>query len=160
MRLASVVLSCSVALLAACTKADETPAADTAATTVAPPPAAAVSLADMAGTWNVAATPTSGSDTTPTRYTMVTTADTSGWSITFANRPGSSIPLRVVAVDGDSVVTEAGPFESNRRAGVQVTTRTAMRLEGGRLVGMTRASYATTGADTVLMLRTEGTRAQ
>ena len=160
MRLASAALTCSIALLAACTKADETPAADATATTMAPAPAAGVSLADMAGTWNVAATPMSGADTTPTRYTMVTTADSSGWSLTFANRPGSAIPIRVVAVDGDSVMTEAGPFESNRRAGVQVTTRTALRLEGGRVVGTTRASYATTGADTVLMLRTEGTRAQ
>ena len=65
----------------------------------------------------------------------------------------------VCVVDGDSVMTEAGPFESNRRAGVQVSTRSVLRHVDGRLVGTTRASYATTGADSVLMLRTEATRA-
>jgi hypothetical protein len=67
--------------------------------------------------------------------------------------------MRVVSVNGDSIVTEAGPFESVRRKGVQVTTRTALRKVGDRLVGATRARYASTGADTVLILRTEATRA-
>ena len=38
------------------------------------------------------------------------TADTSGWTLTFPNR--KPVPVRVVAVDGDSIVTEAGPYES------------------------------------------------
>ena len=154
------VLSLSLAALlaAACTKPDAVPAADTTAVTQEPA-AAALSLADIAGRWNVASTPETGTDTTPTLYTMTTTAGADGWTIEFVNRPGV-IPMRNVMVDGDSVMTEAGPFESNRRAGVQVSTRSVMRLVDGRLVGTTRASYATTGPDSVLMLRTEGTRAQ
>ena len=154
------VLSLSLAALlaAACTRPDAVPAADTTAVTQEPA-AAALSLADIAGRWNVASTPETGTDTTPTLYTMTTTAGADGWTIEFVNRPGV-IPMRNVMVDGDSVMTEAGPFESNRRAGVQVSTRSVMRLVDGRLVGTTRASYATTGADSVLLLRTEATRAQ
>ena len=154
------VLSLSLAALlaAACTRPDAVPAADTTAVTQEPA-AAALSLADIAGRWNVASTPETGADTTPTLYAMTTTAGADGWTIEFVNRPGV-IPMRNVMVDGDSVMTEAGPFESNRRAGVQVSTRSVMRLVDGRLVGTTRASYATTGADSVLLLRTEATRAQ
>ena len=154
------VLSLSLAALlaAACTRPDAVPAADTTAVTQEPA-AAALSLADIAGRWNVSSTPETGADTTPTLYTMTTTAGADGWTIEFVNRPGV-IPMRNVMVDGDSVMTEAGPFESNRRAGVQVSTRSVMRLVDGRLVGTTRASYATTGADSVLLLRTEATRAQ
>ena len=150
-------LSLALLLVAACTKPDAVPAADTTAVTQEPA-APTLSLADIARRWNVAATPETGADTTPTLYTMTTTAGPDGWNIEFVNRPGQ-IPLRNVVVDGDSVMTEAGPFESNRRAGVQVSTRSVLRHVDGRLVGTTRASYATTGADSVLMLRTEATRA-
>jgi hypothetical protein len=151
-------LSLAALLVAACTRPDAVPAADTTAVTQEPA-AAALSLADIAGRWNVVSTPESGPDTTPTPYTMTTTATTDGWTFEFNNRPGT-VPLRNVMVDGDSVMSEAGPFESSRRAGVQVSTRSVMRLVDGRLVGTTRASYATTGADSVLVLRVEATRAQ
>ncbi len=154
-----LALTCSIALLAACTKPDDTPVPDSGAAGIEPVSAPTMSLADVAGNWDVSATPESGSDMSPTRYTMVATSDMTGWTITFVNRPGQPIPLRVVSADGDSIVTEAGPFESNRRAGVQVTTRSVMRLDGGRMVGSTRASYAVAGPDTMLMLRVEGTRA-
>lgn len=150
-------LSAAALLVAACTKPDAVPAADTTAVTQEPA-APTLSLADMAGRWNVAATPETGADTTPTLYTLTTTAGSDGWTIEFVNRPGT-IPVRNVVVDGDSVTNEAGPFESNRRAGVQVTTRSVMRLVDGRLIGTTRASYATNSADSVLTLRTEATRA-
>ena len=159
MRLGPVALSCTIALLAACTKADQTPAADTTATSVAPAPAAALSLADLAGTWNVVSVPESGTDTAPTRYTMVMTPDTTKWSFTFAARPGETIPVRVIAVDGDSLVTEAGPFESARRKGIQTTTRTVLRMQGDRLVGSTLARYAMRDEDQTLVLRVEATRA-
>lgn len=151
-------LSLSLVLLAACTKAEQAPAADTTAAMTAEPAAATVSFADFAGRWNVRSTPETGTDTTPTLYTLTATPGADGWSIEFAKRPGA-IPMRNVMVDGDSVMSEAGPFESARRAGVQVSTRSVMRLVDGRLVGTTKANYATTGADSVLMLRVEGTRA-
>lgn len=154
-----LALSCSIALLVGCAKTDRDAATDTAAGTTEMAPAATISLAEVAGKWNVTSKPESGTDTTSTRYTLNATSDLSGWTMTFAARPGQPVAMRVVAVEGDSIVTEAGPFESVRRKGVQVTTRTALRKDGDRLVGTTRARYASTGADTVLILRTEGTRA-
>jgi hypothetical protein len=152
--------TCCVAGLVACTTADrDDVATDTAAgATDTAPAASTIALADLAGTWNVTARPESGTDTSTTRYTMTATSDTSGWTIRFPNRP-QPVAVRIVAVQGDSIVTEAGPFQSVRRQNVQVTTRNVLRREGDRLVGSTRARYQTTGSDTVLVLRTEATRA-
>ena len=154
-----LALSCSIALLVACAKTDREAATDTAAGTTEMAPATTISLADVAGRWDVTSKPESGTDTTSTRYTLNATPEMSGWTTTFAARPGQPVATRVVSVDGDSIVTEAGPFESVRRKGVQVTTRTVLRKVGDRLIGTSRARYASTGADTVLILRTEGTRA-
>jgi hypothetical protein len=64
-----------------------------------------------------------------------------------------------VSTSGDSIIVDAGPFESVRRDGVTVRTRAAYRIEGDRMIGTTVARYETSGADSVLRLRTEGTRA-
>jgi hypothetical protein len=61
-------------------------------------------------------------------------------------------------VDGDSIVSESGPFESVLRKGVQVNTRVVSRLQDGKLVGRTTARYQVSGADTVAHLNFEGTR--
>ena len=87
---------------------------------------------------------------------LVATADTSGWTLTAPKR--KPIPVRVTAVSGDSIVTEAGPFESLILKGVQVTTRAVYRLQGGKLVGTTEARYAMGGRDSVAHRPTEGTR--
>jgi hypothetical protein len=44
---------------------------------------------------------------------------------------GKPVPVRVVAVAGDSIVTDAGPYQSFVRKGVRVTTRTVSRLQSG-----------------------------
>lgn len=149
-------LSCCIALVVACAKTDQDAATDSAAGAADTASASTISLAEFAGKWNVRATPVSG-DTTPTLYVLTATGDTTGWTITFQNR--DPVRARVLAVAGDSVELTAGPYESVRRRGVQVTTHSILRKEGDRLVGVTHASYATTGADTALTLRTEGTRA-
>lgn len=127
--------------------------ADDPATPAAPAP---IALADVAGKWAVRVTPESG-DSTVLNFEMVATGDTSGWMFNFPKR--KPVPVRVLAVDGDSIVTEAGPFESMLRKGVQVTSRTVNRLQDGKLVGATTARYATSGPDSVAQLRFEGTRA-
>jgi hypothetical protein len=154
-----LALSCCLVSLVACvtSERDET-ATDSAAGAAETATASTLSLADIAGRWNVTAKPESGTDTTTTRYVLNATSDTTGWTITFPNRP-QPVPVRIVAIQGDSVVTEAGPFQSVRRQNVQVTTRNVLRRDGDRLVGSTRARYASTGSDTVLVLRTEATRA-
>jgi hypothetical protein len=154
---------CCVAVLVGCADTREEPdaaAGDTLGMTPPPAPGApaagAISLADVAGTWNVRAV-AENSDSVVT-YTLTADADSS-WSMQFTGRP-DMIPLQVLAVGGDSIVTHAGPFPSALRQGVMVTTHSVFRLEGGRLVGQTVARYTTTGPDSVLIVRSEGTRSQ
>ena len=87
---------------------------------------------------------------------LTATADTSGWTLTRPDR--KTVPVRVVAVGGDSIITEAGPYESALRKGVQVRARMVLRLQEGKLVGTTEARYARSGGDSVAHRSTEGTR--
>jgi len=159
-RSTSIALCLCAAVLTSCAKKDEAAvdtssmAASTTTTTTTAP--AAVNLADVAGKWNVRAVPASGPDTTPTNSVITATATTSGWTITFPGR--AAIPMRVT-VDGDSIMTEAGPYPSVRRKGVQVTTNGVMRLQGGSLVGNTTAHFKVKTPDSVMVLTTTGTRA-
>ena len=93
-----LALSCCVAGLVACSTAGrDDVATDTAAgATDTAPAASTISLADLAGTWNVTAKPESGADTSTTLYTMTATSDTTGWTIHFPNRP-QPVAVRVVA---------------------------------------------------------------
>jgi hypothetical protein len=145
---------CCAAVVAGCSKPDAPPAADT--TAVAAPAPAPISLAEVAGKWTVR-TMAENSDSVLVTSEMTATADTSGWVTIVPGRP--PLPTRVVEVAGDSITTEFGPFESVLRPGVQVTTRTVMRLRDGKLVGSLVARYVTTGADSVTRLRLEATRA-
>ena len=152
---AIVVFSCA-AILAACSKADdrtvgEATLRDTMETEA---PAATLSLSDVAGKWKVRTTDEAGGN--PVDAELFATADTSGW--TFTGPKGKPIPLRVVAIAGDSFVTEAGPYESFIRKGVQVSTRTVNRLQDGKLVGTMEARYRVGGRDSVSIRRSEGTR--
>ncbi len=121
----------------------------------APAGPAPIALEDLAGKWSMRTMNESG-DSTLLTYELVATADPSGWTFNFPKRP--PVPARVVT-DGDSLVMEAGPYESLLRKGVQVTTRSVSRLQDGKLIGATTAHYTTTGPDSVLHLRFEGTRA-
>jgi hypothetical protein len=112
----------------------------------AAPAAAPISLKTVAGKYHVSSHG-QGNDTTMITYELNATGDTTGWTITYPNRP--AVPVRVVSVSGDSIVTETGPFTSVRRAGVPVTTRTTYRYENGALVGTTVAHYKVNGPDTV-----------
>jgi hypothetical protein len=158
-RSTSIAVCLCVAVLTGCARKDDAAVdtmgamADTPAVTTAPTP---VNLADVAGRWNVRAVPTTG-DTTPTTAVITATSTTSGWTITFPGR--APVPMRVT-VDADSIITEAGPYQSARRKGVQVRTNGVMRLQGGNLVGTTTAHYNVKTADSVLVLSTTATRAQ
>lgn len=127
-----------------------------AAPAPAPAPAPVLSLADVAGKWQMVATPNSGKDTSSTKYVLTATADTTGWMITFPS--GLKVPLQV-SVSGDSIIERTGTFSSQRRKGVKVMTEGSLKLQGGKLVGTTIAHYSKPGADSVLTLHTEGTKA-
>jgi hypothetical protein len=152
---------CCAAILVGCTKsedraADDQTAMDTAAAAPETPAASAtISLADVAGKWKIRSTDDDGGNVLETG--LVATADTSGWTMSAPNR--KPIPVRVVAVAGDSIVTEAGPFESFIRKGVQVTARYVNRLQDGKLVGTIEGHFATKSCDSVAHRRMEGTRA-
>ena len=146
---------------AACGRGDAPADSATATSAAAADTAAAVAVSPVAalrGRWNVRAVPESGTDTVPTNYVLDAGEDSTNWTITFANRPGA-VRLRVIASGGDSVVTQSDEYESARRKGVRVTTTAVMRAQGDRVTGHTIARYKTTGPDSVLRLRSEGTRA-
>ena len=143
-------LWCCIAVVVGCGKPKEQPAADT--TAAAAP--AAISLADVAGKWSMRTMP-ADADTTLLTYELVAGPDASSWVFNFPKR--KPVPVRVTT-SGDSIVTEAGPYESVLRKGIQVTTHSVIRLVDGKLVGTTAAHYKTSGADTLRLLRLEGTR--
>ena len=155
---------CLSALVAACARpadkvADSSAgavAASDSATMAAPAPAAAIALSDVAGTWHIVSRPAEGKDTTSTLITLDAKADTSGWTMHYAN--GKPIAVHVRA-SGDSVIESAGPYPSARRKGVTVVTNSVFRIRDGKLIGKTVAHYAVKTADSVLVLNTEGTRA-
>jgi hypothetical protein len=112
-------------------------------------------LAAMAGTWQVRGLDAAGDSIISYRVTGGT--ETSGWTVQLPGR--DPMVARVVAVQGDSVVTESGPFESALRPGVQVTTRSTFRLSGDSLVGSVVAHYSGGGPDSVINFRLIGVRA-
>jgi hypothetical protein len=121
-------------------------------TAAAPAAPATISLAAVAGRWKLHVTDADGGNVVDAE--LVATAD-SGWSIVSPNR--APIPERVVAVAGDSIVTEAA-YESFIRKGVQVRTRDVYRLQDGKLVGTVEGRYATQHGDSATRRRLEGTR--
>ena len=131
---------------------------DEAAMEEQPPPAAEPAAADplaaFAGTWNVTASSEAGDSLTA--YELVATATQDGWMMTLPER--EPIPVRVISADGDSVVAEAGPYNSVLRPGTQVTTRTVTRVQGDQLTGTFRANYQGAGADTLVTGRLTGMR--
>ena len=153
------LLSSTILAVAACAKKEE-PAKDTAAAMTpapapAPAPTAALSLADVAGKWQFAAVPMAGKDTSPTKFVLTAKADSAGWTLTFPDK--QVVPLQT-SVSGDSVTMTSGTFSSQRRKNVKVSTVTTLHLANGKLSGITTAHYAGAGADSVLQLRSEGTR--
>jgi len=154
------VCSCA-ALLAACAKKDNA-AVDTSAmaasstATATPAAPAPINLADVAGKWDMTSAPVSG-DTTSTRYSLTATSTTEGWTLTFPNRPPVALTVRV---DGDSINTSSAQYSSVRRKGVKVTTDGWWHLQDGTLTGTTTAHYAVKTADSVLVLKSTGTRAK
>lgn len=146
------ILPCALILIA-CAKserkqADTGTAAGAAAPAVTPaaptPGAAAVTPADLAGNWSGTTRPMT-KDTVLTTVGMTMTSTTTGWTLTL---PNGTHPVKVLAVGGDSVVTEAGPFPSAVRKARQVQLiHTVLHLRDGKLTGTTHATYV--GGDTV-----------
>ncbi len=149
----NLALACSVLLLACGGGTDETMQEEVppAETTAAEPPSP---LAAFAGTWSVVGRNEAGDSLAS--YELVATGTTEGWTATFPGR--DPIPVRVIEAAGDSVVTEMGPYESVLRPGVQVTLTSVTRVQGDQIMATAVARYAGAGADSVLNIRSTGTR--
>ena len=149
------LLTCAI-VLAGCTKAEDrsvgaAATGDTAAPAATTAEATPIVLSELAGTWKVRTTDAQGG--TPIETHLRATGDSSGW--TMVGPDNKSVPVRVVTVGGDSIVTEAGPFPSYVLKGAKVSIRTAYRLQGDKLVGTTEARYKIGGRDSVALRTTE-----
>lgn len=149
--------SSTILLVGACAKKEEPAKETTAAMAPAPAPAPAptMALADVAGKWQFSSIPMAGKDTSPTKYVLTATADTAGWTLTFPDK--QVVPVKVT-VSGDSVQLASAEFKSQRRKNTKVKTETTLRMQDGKLVGLTNAHYSTTGPDSTLQLKSEGTK--
>jgi len=153
-------LLCCAVILIGCKKADT--AADTAAvvdtTTAAAaiePAPAPMSLDQVAGKWNVRITSAETGDSTLTSYVLDAKADTAGWTFQFPT--GAPIAMHVTSMAGDSLVTEAGPFDSRLQKNVKVHSIVTWRVRDGKLVG-TVVSHYDTKPPTTRNLMADGTR--
>lgn len=152
MRTTALLLLAVVAT--ACTSKEAPPAADT--TAMAPPEAApTMSLASAAGMWNVNVMP-ADRDTVLTSYVLNAT-DSAAWKFTFTGRT-DEIPMRIIGMSGDTLLTEAGPFKSGVRSGQDVSVKTKSWMQDGKMMMSVDAHYAGTPADSIVKLRAEGTR--
>jgi hypothetical protein len=111
-------------------------------------------LAKFAGRWQVTARNEVG-DSLPS-HVLTATADSTGWTITFPDRP--PIPVRIIEASGDVVVMQTEPYESVLRPGVRVTVQFVERVSGDRTSGRLLALYDVAGSNAVLRGVTEGTR--
>jgi hypothetical protein len=146
-----LILLFAALLFLGCAQEATEEATDEAADTTA---VEGMSLADLAGTWNMRTTSTDPADTFINEYQIV--IDEASWTMNFPDRD----PVSATAVvDGDNIITDSEPFESVRLPGTMVTTHTVFQLEGDRLVGDVTATWQMAAGDSVGQLRTEGTRA-
>ena len=79
-------------------------------------------------------------DSVVTTFVVTATTNAKGWTMKLPNRP--TLPARVIAAGGDSVVTEVGPYSSVLRKGQRVTTRITGHYNGDTMTGTFEAKYA------------------
>jgi hypothetical protein len=142
----------AVFAVAACAKT-ETPADTAAAAAPAPPPAPAITAADLAGKWDLKTMPMD-KDTVIATSELTATGTMDGWTMKMAGN-AQPIPVKVVAIAGDSVVMETGQYNSVTRKGQKVSIHTISHLNNGQLTGVVHAKWA--NGDTAT-LRTTGTK--
>ncbi len=145
-----------LAVLAGCARSEQKTPRETDESATIQPATASISLADVAGKWKVRTTDEAGGNVVESELTA--TSDTTGWTMQLRNNP-KPIPVHVIAVAGDSIVTEAGPFQSALRKGLQLTARTVYHVQDGKMVGDVEARYKIRGTDSVAHRPLEGTRA-
>ncbi len=155
-----LALLSSIVFAVACSKSESPPADTGMAAAPAPAPApvapaaAPISLKDVAGTYTVTGKNEAG-DSTLLTYTLHAAPDTTGWNIVFAN--GQKVTQHVM-VDGDSIISDAGPYPSFLRKGMKVTTHTVFHVINGKLTSRTVAHYNVKTPDSVRIIIAEGVK--
>ena len=145
-------------LVAACAK-KETPAADTAAAAVTPPPPpapAAMTPADLRGTWN-GTTKREGSDSATT-FTVVSTSDSTGKFVAAGSKDSVSFTTKY---DADSSITTSAPYTDPTmgKKAPKVIFRSIARLKDGKLVGTANVMLASKPDSVVARSTWEATKA-
>ncbi|HZI23181.1 MAG TPA: hypothetical protein VFD76_11705 [Gemmatimonadales bacterium] len=99
-----------------------------------------IKLSDVAGVWHEK-TMVGAKDSVVLTIALKATASDKGWTMAC---PGHApVPVRIVTVGGDSIVTEAGPYPSCLRPGATVTTlRTVSHFKGNSMWGTFDATYS------------------
>lgn len=106
-----------------------------------------------AGTWN-ARTMIGPNDSVATGYVLTIAADGKSATIRFPGR--EALPARIVAMGGDSIVTEIGPYPSVLRPGQTVKSlKSVSHYKDNSMWGTFEAHYAT---GDVLKGKTKATR--
>ena len=150
-----MLLGCVVVGAVACTSRDETPvdsAGAVADTGAAASASAATSSADRIGTWEGRSLE---ADSVVATWRLEIAGDSTGWTLHFPE--GQPIPMRVVALACDSVVTEFGPFESPVTRQM-VNVRSVGRMEGRDRQAGTYEARPVSNPDSVTRGRWEATR--
>ncbi|HYK83446.1 MAG TPA: hypothetical protein VEU55_09925 [Gemmatimonadales bacterium] len=94
----------------------------------------------VAGAW-IGKSTIGPNDSVAVIYVLRFGADGKSATLLFPNR--APIPTRIVAVGGDSIVTEAGPYPSILRAGQTVKSlRNILHVKADTMTGTFEATYA------------------
>ena len=105
----------------------------------APTQTPVLTLAAVAGEWRGVFT-TGPADSAIATFVLTATPDGQHWTLLL---PGHEPhPTRLVAIAGDSVVTETGPYASTRLPGQTVTTRMTCHVSGDIMSGTFLAHYS------------------
>jgi hypothetical protein len=155
----SKIVLCSLFFLAGCSKTENQAAGSSGAgtsredagDTAATSPRAL--LAAVAGKWQTKAISEAGA--TLGTAELKATADTTGWTLTFPKQ--KPIPLQVVAVGADSVVT-AAQYQDFENKKAQIRNRAILRFQGDKMVGTLESHILVGGSDSLIHAQVEGTR--
>jgi hypothetical protein len=155
MRCLALIFSASIVVACSSKESPPTPPAPPAAPSAQTSTPSPISLASIAGKWNFRVMG-EASDSVLTTYTLVVTTDTVGWVMTLPNRKPMTLH---VSISGDSVMLRSPKYQSVLRKGLKVNTTSALHVSGDKLVGNSVAHYAIATYDSVLELRSVGTKA-
>ena len=96
-------------------------------------------MSDIAGVWD-AKTMVGPKDSVVVTDVLTMTADGKGWTMAFPGHT-DAVPVKIVSMGGDSVVTDAGPYPSVLRAGQTVTVHMVAHFKGDTMWGTALAVY-------------------